>query len=184
MALVYRHLKPCGEVFYIGIGVSKKRAYSKYGRNKHWINTVNKYGYEVQVLSQNIDYEFAKEIEVNLISYYGRKDLNKGTLVNMTDGGEGTTNINLEEKLKKKIRLTDYNKNTKDYSFTQNKDYKLNMSNSCLGKNNKKIIDIETGVVFESMRKASELNNINYSVLSEMLNNRKINKTNLQWLKN
>jgi hypothetical protein len=102
----------------------------------------------------------------------------------MTDGGEGATNINLEEKLKKKIRLTDYNKNTKDYSFTQNKDYKLNMRTSCLGKNNKKIIDIETGLVFESMRKASELNNINYSVLSEMLNNRKINKTNLQWLKN
>lgn len=184
MALVYRHLKPCGEVFYIGIGVSKKRAYSKYGRNKHWINTINKYGYEVQILSKNIDYEFAKEIEINLISYYGRKDLNKGTLVNMTDGGEGATNISLEEKLKKKIRLTDYNKNIKDYSFTQKKEYKSNMRNSCLGKNNKKIINIETGVVFESMRKASELNNINYSVLSEMLNNRKINKTNLQWLKN
>ena len=142
--ILYRHLKPCGEVFYIGIGVSKKRAYSKYGRNKHWINTINKYGYEVQILSKNIDYEFAKEIEINLISYYGRKDLNKGTLVNMTDGGEGATNISLEEKLKKKIRLTDYNKNIKDYSFTQKKEYKSNMRNSCLGKNNKKIINIET----------------------------------------
>jgi len=91
MALVYRHLKPCGEVFYIGIGVSKKRAYSKHGRNKHWINTVNKYGYEIQILTNNIDYEFAKEIEVNLISYYGRKDLNFGKLVNMTDGGDGAT---------------------------------------------------------------------------------------------
>lgn len=182
MALVYRHLKPCGEVFYIGIGVSKKRAYSRYGRNKHWINTVAKYGYEVQILTNNIDYEFAKEIETNLILYYGRKDLNIGKLVNMTDGGEGAININPEERLKKKIRLTNYNKEKKDYSFTQNELYKSNMSISCLGKNNKKIIDTKTKVVFESMRKAAEFNKVNYSVLSEMLNNKKINKTNLQWL--
>jgi len=36
MAVVYRHLKPCGEVFYIGIGNDKDRAYSKRGRNKFW----------------------------------------------------------------------------------------------------------------------------------------------------
>jgi len=182
MALLYRHLKPCGEVFYIGIGISKKRAYSKYGRNKHWLNTVNKYGYEVQILTNNIEYDLAKELEINLISYYGRKDLNLGKLVNMTDGGEGFSNMNLEEKSKRKIRLTNYNKNQKDYSFTQNENYKLNMRNSCLGKNNKKIINTETGIIFESMRKASEDNKINYSVLSEMLNNKRINKTNLQWL--
>lgn len=182
MALVYRHLKPCGEVFYIGIGVSKKRAYSKYGRNKHWSNTVNKYGYEVQILTNNIDYEFAKEIEKNLILHYGRKDLNLGKLVNMTDGGEGFANMNSEEKLKRKTRMSNYNKTTKDYSFTQNENYKSNMKVSCLGINNKKIIDTETKMIFESMRKASEFNKINYSMLSEMLNNKKVNKTNLQWL--
>ena len=182
MALVYRHLKPCGEVFYIGIGISKKRTKSKYGRNKHWENIVNKYGYEIQILTNNIEYEFAKEIEINLISYYGRKDLNKGALVNMTDGGEGYSNMNSEEKLKRKNRITEYNKNIKDYSFTQNEDYKNNMVKSCLGKNNKKIIDTETQHIFESMRKASEFSKINYSVLSEMLNNKRINKTNLQWL--
>jgi len=182
MALLYRHLKPCGEVFYIGIGISKKRAYSKHGRNKHWLNTVNKYGYEVQILTNNIKYDLAKELEINLISFYGRKDLNLGKLVNMTDGGEGFSNMNLEEKTKRKIRLTNYNENKKDYSFTQNENYKLNMRNSCLGKNNKKIINTKTGVIFESMRKASEDNKINYSVLSEMLNNKRINKTNLQWL--
>lgn len=181
MALVYQHLKPSGEVFYIGIGISKKRAYSKYGRNKHWSNTVNKYGYEVQILTNNINYEFAKEIEKNLISYYGRKDLERGKLVNMTDGGEGFLNMNPEERLKRKIKLTNYNKNIKDYSFTQDETYKLNMRKSCLGKNNKKIIDIETKMIFKSMREASEFNKINYTILSGMLNNKKINKTNLRW---
>ena len=29
MAVIYKHLKPCGEVFYIGIGQEEKRAKSK-----------------------------------------------------------------------------------------------------------------------------------------------------------
>jgi hypothetical protein len=181
MALVYRHLKPCGEVFYIGIGISKKRAYSKYGRNKYWTNTVNKYGYEVQILTNNIDYDLAKEIEINLISYYGRKDLNLGKLVNLTNGGEGFSNMNDEEKLKRKIRLTYYNKNVKDYSFTQNEKYKLNMKIACKDVRKKKVIDNKSKKVFESLREASEFNKINYSVLSEMLNNNRKNKTSLQW---
>mgnify|MGYP000904566629 CR=1 FL=1 len=39
-------------------------------------------------------------------------------------------------------------------------------------------------MIFESLRKASEFNKISYSMLSQMLNNKKINKTNLQWVKN
>ncbi len=182
MALVYRHLKPSGEVFYIGIGSSKKRAYSKSCRNKHWKHTANKYGYEVQILTNNIDIEFAREIEVNLISYYGRMDLKKGTLVNKTDGGEGFKNMSLDERLKRKERITEYNKTTKDYSFTQNENYKLNMRNSCLGKNNKKIIDINTKQIFNSLKEASAFNKINYTLLSSMLNNKKTNNTNLKWL--
>ncbi len=181
MALVYRHLKPDGTTFYIGIGVSKKRAYSKYGRNKHWKNTVEKYGYEVQILTNNIEYSEAKELEVILISYYGRKDLNLGNLVNMTDGGEGFTNMNESEKLKRKLKMIEYNKNKKDYSFTQSEEYKSNMKKSCLGKNSKKIIDIKTKQIFNSLKEASEFYKINYSVLSEMINNNRKNKTDLQW---
>ena len=110
MALVYRHIKPDGTTFYIGIGVTKKRAYSKHGRNRYWKNTVNKYGYEVQILTQNISYEDAKEYEKILISYYGRKDLSLGNLVNLTDGGEGSKNINEIERVKKRQRLIEYNK--------------------------------------------------------------------------
>lgn len=35
-------------------------------------------------------YQEAKVKEIELISLYGRRDLGKGTLVNFTDGGEGT----------------------------------------------------------------------------------------------
>jgi hypothetical protein len=91
MAEIYRHIRlDTNEVFYIGIGKTKYRAYTKLNRNKHWTNIVNKTEYEVQVLKKDLDYSDAKELEMILIAYYGRKDLGLGTLVNMTDGGEGT----------------------------------------------------------------------------------------------
>ena len=61
-AYLYYHTRlDTNQVFYIGIGSSKKRAYSKSCRNKHWVNTVNKYGYEVQILTNNIDIELIKK---------------------------------------------------------------------------------------------------------------------------
>ena len=93
MAVLYRHLKPCGEVFYIGIGVNQKRPYDKVRRSNHWKNLVSKYGYEVQILKSDLTWEDACELEVALISHYGRKDLGLGTLVNMTDGGDGAVGV-------------------------------------------------------------------------------------------
>jgi hypothetical protein len=89
---IYYHLKPCVEVFYIGIG-NNKRPNSKQNRNKYWHNIIEKYGYEVQVLKNDLSWEDAIELEILLISWFGRKDLKLGTLVNMTDGGEGNKNI-------------------------------------------------------------------------------------------
>jgi hypothetical protein len=93
MAYIYRHIKPNGETFYIGIGKNKSRLYSKYNRNKYWTNIVRKYGYEAQVLKDNISWSEACEYERLLINYYGRKDLGLGSLVNMTDGGEGVLGL-------------------------------------------------------------------------------------------
>lgn len=100
MAILYRHLKPDGENFYIGIGNSVKRAYSKSGRSKFWRDTVNKHGYEIQILKTDLTWEEAAELEIMLISYYGRRDLNLGTLVNLTDGGDGQSNPSKESRLK------------------------------------------------------------------------------------
>lgn len=102
MAVVYRHLKPNGEVFYIGIGNKKERAFSKEGRSVYWKRTFKKYGFEVQILKDDLDYKDAQELEKILIAYYGRKDLGRGTLVNLTDGGEGQSNPS--EETRKKMR--------------------------------------------------------------------------------
>jgi len=92
MAIVYQHRLPNkGDVFYIGIGKAKKRAFSKSNRNKFWHNVVNKYGYEVEVLVENISWEVACKIEKELIEKYGRRCTDQGPLVNMTEGGEGVS---------------------------------------------------------------------------------------------
>jgi hypothetical protein len=111
MAIVYIHRRNDVEdsflnVFYVGIGKSEKRAYSKHGRNNLWHKIVNKHGYIVEITHKNIIHEEAKYIEMYLIYFYGRNDLGLGNLCNFTDGGDGTTGFTkkLSEETKEKIR--------------------------------------------------------------------------------
>ncbi len=104
MAIVYRHIRlDKNEPFYIGIGLDLKRAYSKFGRGKFWNKIVDKTDYEVDILFDDITWEQACEKEKEFIALYGRKDKNSGTLVNLTDGGEGKINAIIFETTKHKI---------------------------------------------------------------------------------
>lgn len=106
MAIVYQHRrKDTNEVFYVGIGKTIRRAYSKECRNNHWHNIVNKVGYEIDILIEGLTWDEACTMETDLIKKYGRNDLGEGSLVNMTDGGEGTLNRILSEESKRKIGL-------------------------------------------------------------------------------
>jgi hypothetical protein len=94
MAVVYRHRRlDNNEIFYIGIGKNRLRAFSKKYRNKFWNNIINKTDYSVEILYSNVCWEDAKELEIFLISLYGRRDIETGILCNLTDGGEGTLGI-------------------------------------------------------------------------------------------
>jgi hypothetical protein len=90
MAIVYRHIRlDKNEPFYIGIGKKISRAFEKTRRNKHWQN-IAKFGYDVEILFDDLTWEKAQEKEKEFIKLYGRKDLNIGVLCNHTNGGEGT----------------------------------------------------------------------------------------------
>jgi hypothetical protein len=99
MAYIYKHIrKDTNEVFYIGIGKSKnhKRAYENQKRNNHWNNIIKKTDFHVEIIEDDISWKDACDKEKYWIKYYGRLDLNEGTLVNMTDGGDGLYNPSLE----------------------------------------------------------------------------------------
>ena len=90
MSLVYQHRrKDTGEIFYIGIGESIKRAYDKTNRNEIWKRIAQETEYDIEIIENNISREEAKNIERKLISEYGRIDKSTGILSNKSIGGEG-----------------------------------------------------------------------------------------------
>lgn len=88
---VYLHRKATtGEVFYVGKGKTR-RAYDRFGRSNWWQRTVAKHGLIVEIKESGLQEWYAFEREAELIAYYGRADLKNGSLVNTTDGGEGSS---------------------------------------------------------------------------------------------
>ena len=103
--VVYIHKrKDTGKVFYVGIG-SITRPHTR-RKNKMWLGIVKKYGYEVEVLYKGLTFDEACIIERALICHLGRKDLGKGELANMTDGGEGNQNIIYTPEWREKQRIS------------------------------------------------------------------------------
>lgn len=97
---VYKHVrKDKNTIFYIGIGkirtdklattfkMQHYRAYSKQGRNPIWKRIVAKSKYEVEIIITGISFNEAKNLEIELISKYGKLK-EKGFLSNISDGGE------------------------------------------------------------------------------------------------
>ena len=103
MACLYRHIrKDLNIPFYIGIGKDIRRAYSKTHRNNHWLSIVNKTDYEVDILFDDIDYDFAKEKEKEFIALYKRRQ-DGGILCNITKGGDGVLGLVHTEEARRKM---------------------------------------------------------------------------------
>jgi hypothetical protein len=113
---LYRHIRlDKNEVFYIGIGTKKpwftnqeteyRRAYEKFNRTNYWKNITDKTNYRVEILMESDNYNFIKNKEFEFIKIYGRKDLQLGTLTNLTNGGEGNIGRKATEAQKKAMSL-------------------------------------------------------------------------------
>jgi len=86
---IYFHINPLkNEVFYVGRG-HNRRAWERCRRNNFWKNENNKYGFIVDIVETNMTMQEANEKEIFYIKKIGRRDLGLGTLVNLTNGGDG-----------------------------------------------------------------------------------------------
>ena len=106
MAYVYRHIRLDKNVpFYIGIGSDANyyRATRKSQRSEFWKRIVSKTPYEVEIIVDYLTWEQALEKEKEFIQLYGRRDLNTGTLVNLTDGGDGILGYIPTKEMKEKL---------------------------------------------------------------------------------
>ena len=155
MAYIYTHTRlDKNEVFYVGIGFGNendknyKRAYDTKTRNVFWKRIVNKTDYQVHILEDNLTREAAQEREKYWIKFYGRRDLNEGTLANLTNGGDGGDTISnhpRKESILKRMSELARGKNNPNYGGKfHTKEYiqKQIDSNS---KNPHEIIDTLTG---------------------------------------
>jgi hypothetical protein len=180
MAYLYTHTRlDNNEIFYVGIGKQKnyKRASFIHNRNIHWKNVTKKTGWTVDIVFDNLTWEEACEKEKELIKKLGRIDLGTGKLTNMTNGGNGNDGIKMSpESIKKR------NESRRKNGWIVSEERKKKQSISMLGKNNKKIIDNATGIIYDSITDASEKLNINRSTLSSYLIGRLKNKTELTYL--
>lgn len=103
---VYGHFtKDSDELFYIGKGKDNRAYEFINGRSIWWTNIVNKHGITVKLLYENLTELDALNLEKQLITNYGRRDLGTGCLINMTDGGEGSTGRLLSQKSRIKMSV-------------------------------------------------------------------------------
>lgn len=115
---IYEHIRlDTNEVFYIGRGtVSKRasgkvdtstyrRAYVKHTANKYWMHITSSTPYQVKITHDYLSWDESVELEKLYIAKYGRGDLKKGTLVNFTDGGEGSFGAVTTERAKEVQRV-------------------------------------------------------------------------------
>ena len=183
--------------------------------SKDYVKSENVENVGKSIVFTNGMYETSNKKEIEFISIYGRKDMGNGTLVNLTNGGDGSVGVfvtnetrlklslmfkgenhpNFGKKLSKKTcmkkseSMKNSDKNLKgkklpDWWKDKIRQTKLGEKNPMFGKKSpraKKVIDIETGVVYNSIMEAANSTKYQFQYISSMLNGNKFNKTNLRY---
>src|SRR4051812_6327303 len=84
--------------FYVGKGIRRRAVDHLYGFNYEKESLVAKrirniimegYKLDIQIVEDNLSEMQAIQLEIRLITQFGRRDLDLGPLLNLTDGGEG-----------------------------------------------------------------------------------------------
>lgn len=207
MGYVYRHIRlDNNEVFYIGVSDTTNnyaRAKQCVKRNKFWKNIINKTEFKVQIIWECSSRTELLEKEREFIALYGRKDLNNGTLCNLTDGGDGVHNYKHTLETKEKMAKARVGK---DFSLIYTKDVREKMSKNISGKkrtpeqrnkisiakigkgnkgdnnNAKLVLDTYTGIFYDCAKDACESVSANYSTFKSWLKGRVKTKNRFKYV--
>lgn len=138
---IYDDLEFDYEPFYVGQGKNNRymsglKEGSIYKKRK--INKIYQSGLEPMVIKlyDNLEYENALILEIETISKIGRYNLQKGPLVNLTDGGEGVKNKIVSDETKKKQSLARIGKSPANKGVSRSDETKKKISNSLKGEKN------------------------------------------------
>ena len=185
MAYVYRHIRlDKNEPFYIGIGSDENynRAKTSTRRNKHWLN-ISKFGFEVDILFDNLTWDEACEKEKEFIALYGRSDLGKGVLCNLTNGGDGVLGRIFKHSEDSKLKMSKTRKGIRQYVASLETRQKMSDNAKKRGisqENLKKMIEAKRKVGWSGHRKGIPHTEETRKKMSE---NRKGIKKSEEWCK-
>ena len=110
---VYKKFHFDYEPFYVGLGKGDRIYHHTYPNNLKFNSLKNNIILKILrnnqkpirfKLYENITLESAKRLEVYLIKLIGRRNLEKGPLSNLTDGGEGAKGVLFTEEMREKRR--------------------------------------------------------------------------------
>jgi len=186
MAYLYRHIRlDKNEPFYIGIGNDENhcRAYNNKRRTKYWKNITSKTLYEVEILLDNLTWDEACSKEIEFIELYGRTDLNKGTLVNLTNGGEGKNGYKHSEDSKKLISKKQKGISKPSISISH-KGRKIKWKNKIGISNSKPIIQIDpkTNIVVKEWNSTTEAQKVLGGSIANCLSGRNKTAAKYKWI--
>jgi len=133
---IYCYIRDDGTPYYIGKG-TRKRAWQK--QNHQSIPNDNR---KIIILEANLSEIGAIALERRLIRWFGRKDLGTGILINLTDGGDGTSGYKHTEYYKQKMSARNFGKNNP---------IALDNPNSSLAR--KKLSESKKGIKFTDIHK-------------------------------
>lgn len=199
---VYKHVKlDSNETFYVGKGI-RDRAFSKFHRNKYWKNIVNKHGYKIVIIKNNLYEKEALLLEHKLICLYKRYnraeanlnlDYGLGGRLGRTDEDYKLTGLKISKSIgdsRKGILNKNYgNKYSlescekiskalkgKRKGIKQSEDHINNRIKNLF----KKVINLETGEIY-TIQEVSKLINKSRSHTTSILNGRVTNNTNFRY---
>jgi hypothetical protein len=152
-SIVYLHRNAItGEVFYVGVGANRGRAYEEYNRSEEWYEIVDKYYFNVEILHHSLSKEEAFKIENLLINKIGLDNL-----VNKTLGGYGINGYRHSDSSKLKISNYMKNKSKEDYFKACRKGAETRRNNK-----NEQYKHIDSGNIYESLPLGCLAHNIDY----------------------
>ncbi len=208
---IYLHkTQDSGEVFYVGKGTRYKwkgfqRGYELKRRSKFWNSVVCKHGVVVEIVFETCSEKDAFSVEIDLIKKYGRRDIGTGSLVNMTNGGEGMSGHKqrpetiakkiasmrgrvIPDDVRRKISQSLSGDRNPLYGKPRSDETKRRQSESGKGIRlggksplAKKVVDVITGYTYASTRDAANAIGMNMFTLSHKLSGSRTNNTSLRY---
>lgn len=188
---VYMHICPNDKKY---IGITKQEPDKRWKKGKgyrtqeHFKKAIDKYKWENikhLILFENLTKNEANEKEIELIKRYKTNNYKYG--YNVTSGGDGVRDVIISEKQKQILKIAlKGNQNAKGYKHTNEEKEKMRLAK--LGKPNiklsKKVLCIETNIIYQSLSEAkrkTKINHIDQVCRGERNYAGKLNNIKLHW---